>query len=197
LAHGPSEARSIPWAGGRDREPGHCLATTRCRVPLGRIDCARPLTEGAAQAMAMPRRPPVGPFRRSRDCTCKQSDRLAARQQTCQVRDCLTARGGAAVRGHQVPGRPLPLRVHPHQKVVGFRALERDRPEAAVAIPGEDSGQRSPAEPAILMEQDHGAFPCPHGFRRRCRSSGPLESRSRRGSLEIWFIQRNVLASAV
>ena len=103
----------------------------------------------------MPRHPAVGPIRRSRDCTREHGDRRAARQQSCQVRECLTARVGAAVPGHQVPGRPLPLRVHPLQKVVGLRALEPDRPEVAVTIPGEDLGQRPPAEPAVVVEQDH------------------------------------------
>ena len=50
--------------------------------------------------------------------------------------------------------RHLPLGVHAHQNVVGLRALERDRSEVAVPIPGEDLGQRPPAEPAVIVEQD-------------------------------------------
>jgi hypothetical protein len=93
------------------------------------------LTEGAAQAIAVPGDPPVGSIRRSRERTHEQSDRRTGGQQSCQVRHGPTAGVGAAVGRHEMPGRHLPLGVHPHQKVVGLRALERDGSEVAVVIP--------------------------------------------------------------
>jgi len=57
----------------------------------------------------------------------------------------------------EVPGLHLPLAVHPHQKVVGLIALERDRPQSAMAVPGQEVGERPPAEPAVVVEEDHRA----------------------------------------
>jgi hypothetical protein len=106
----------------------------------------------------VPGYPPVGSIRRSRERTHEQSDRRTGRQQSCQVRHGPTTGVGAAVGRHEMPGLHLPLGVHPHQKILGLRALERDGSEVAVPIPGEDLGQRPPAEPAVIVEQDHRAF---------------------------------------
>lgn len=106
----------------------------------------------------MPGDPPVGSIRRSRERIYEQSDRRAGRQQSCKVRHGPTAGVGVAIRCHEMPGRHLLLGVDPHQKVVRLRALERDRAEAAAAVPGEDLGERPPAEPAVIVEEDHRAL---------------------------------------
>ena len=41
--------------------------------------------------------------------------------------------------------------------VVGLLALERDRPQPAMAVPGQELGERPPAEPAVVVEEDHRA----------------------------------------
>jgi hypothetical protein len=51
----------------------------------------------------------------------------------------------------------VPLAVHPHQKVVGLLALERDRPQPAMAVPGQELGERPPAEPAVVIASAKGS----------------------------------------
>jgi hypothetical protein len=63
----------------------------RLPVPLGRVDRAGPLTEDAAQAFAVPRHPPVGPIRHSREGVRERGDRRAGGQQSCELRDGLAA----------------------------------------------------------------------------------------------------------
>ena len=99
---------------------------------------------------------PTGRIDPSFEGTYSRAERSAHRQATsCQVRHGPTTGVGAAVGRHEMPGLHPPLGVHPHQKILGLRALERDGSEVAVPIPGEDLGQRPPAEPAVIVEQDH------------------------------------------
>jgi hypothetical protein len=158
---GPSGSRDRSSAGARRGRFGRQSAETTTwllpverRCPPARIRCAGPLTEDTAQAIAVPGDPPVGSIRRSRERPHEQGDRRTGRQQPCQVRDGPTAGVGAAIGRHEMPGRHLPLGSHPLKKVVGLRALERDRSEGAVAIPGEDLGKRPPAQPAVIVEED-------------------------------------------
>ena len=53
--------------------------------------------------------------------------------------------------GDEVPGCHLPLAVHPHQRAVGLLALERDRPQPAMAVPGQEPESDHRQNPRSMM----------------------------------------------
>ena len=98
--------------------------------------------------------PAVAALRGAREALAQPGERTPARYEIEDIGQGVAAGADGSILAHQVPrGHPLTLR-HGRQQVIRLGAPERNGPEPAARVPGQERGHADPAEAAVGVVED-------------------------------------------